>query len=56
MKMFLKPFLLCLVLTGVSSVTISAAHADYYYNHRHYKHRVWVKDRNNPKGHYWRYY
>lgn len=56
MKTFLKSLLLCLVLAGISSISVSAAHADYYYDHHEYKHRVWVKDRNDPKGHHWRYY
>lgn len=47
--------MIALGLAGASAGTISAAHADYYWNKHHYHHRVWVKDHHHPHG-YYRYY
>jgi hypothetical protein len=55
MKNYLRFALMLLGIAGLSAGTVAAAHADYYYNHKHYSHRQWVKDHSHPKG-YYRYY
>ncbi|MCB8874296.1 hypothetical protein [Acidisoma silvae] len=55
MKHYLRMALMLLGVAGVSAGTIAAAHADYYYNHKHYHHRELVKDHGHPHG-YYRYY